>query len=144
MSGIPQLGDTVLNFIDGRWQAGVDDKWRERFDPADASVLAGRAPDSSREDARRAVEAAQRAADAWRAVPAPRRGKMLFDWLAWIDRHQEHLATLLTREEGKTIAESRGEVRRALDILEYTAGFGRRLGGKVLPSEDDGVFCYTN
>jgi acyl-CoA reductase-like NAD-dependent aldehyde dehydrogenase len=144
MNQIPQLGDTVLNFVDGRWQAGANDKWKERFDPADASLLAGRAPDSSREDARRAVEAAHRAFDAWRAVPAPRRGKLLFDWLAWIDERKEHLAMLLTREEGKTIAESLGEVRRALDILEYTAGFGRRLGGKVLPSEDDSVFCYTN
>src|SRR5690348_8144269 len=108
MNGIPQLGDTVLNFVDGRWQAGTDDKWKERFDPADASVLAGRAPDSSREDTRQAIEAAHRAFDAWRAVPAPRRGKLLFDWLSWIDARKEHLAMLLTREEGKIIAESLG------------------------------------
>ncbi|HKP12464.1 MAG TPA: aldehyde dehydrogenase family protein [Blastocatellia bacterium] len=144
MNSIPQLGDTVLNFVDGRWQAGADDKLTERFDPADRTALVGRAPDSSREDARQAVEAAGRAAEAWRAWPAPRRGKLLFDWLAWLDAHKDHLAMLLTREEGKTIGESMGEVRRSLDILEYTAGFGRRLGGKVLPSEDEGVFCYTN
>jgi aldehyde dehydrogenase (NAD+) len=144
MNGIPQLGDAVLNFIDGRWQDAASGKWTERFDPADRSVLAGRAPDSSREDARQAIEAAQRASEAWRAQPAPRRGKWLFDWLAWLDAHKEHLAMLLTREEGKTLAESMGEVRRSLDILEYTAGMGRRLGGKVLPSEDESVFCYTN
>lgn len=144
MNNIPQLGDTVLNFIGGRWQAGADDKWTERFDPADRMVLVGRAPDSSRADARQAIEAAHQAFDTWRAWPAPRRGRLLFDWLDWIDAHKEHLAMLLTREEGKTIAESMGEVRRSLDILEYTAGFGRRLGGKVLPSEDESIFCYTN
>jgi alpha-ketoglutaric semialdehyde dehydrogenase len=144
MTTIPQLGDTVLNFIDGRWTAGAADKWTERFDPADRNVLAGRAPDSSREDARQAIEAAHRAAEAWRARPAPQRGKLLFAWLAWIDKHREHLAMLLTREEGKTIAESRGEAQRSLDILEYTAGMGRRLGGRVLPAEDENVFCYTN
>src|SRR5436190_16895811 len=94
MNGIPQLGDTVLNFIDGRWQDAASGKWTERFDPADRSVLAGRAPDSSREDARQAIEAAQRASQAWRARPAPQRGKLLFDWLAWLDAHKEHLAML--------------------------------------------------
>ncbi|HJQ24692.1 MAG TPA: aldehyde dehydrogenase family protein [Blastocatellia bacterium] len=144
MDGIPQLGDTVLNFIDGRWQPAASDKWTARYDPADRSVLAGRAPDSSRKDARQAIEAAERAFEAWRAWPAPRRGRLLFDWLAWLDTHKDHLAMLLTREEGKTLPESVGEVRRSLDILEYTAGMGRRLGGRVLPSEDESIFCYTN
>ncbi len=144
MNGIPQPGDTVLNFIDGRWQPAASDKWTDRFDPADRSLLAGRAPDSAREDARQAIEAAERASAAWRAWPAPRRGKLLFDWLAWLEANKDHLAMLLTREEGKTLAESVGEVRRALDILEYTAGMGRRLGGRVLPSEDESIFCYTN
>src|ERR1700759_661116 len=100
MTTIPQLGDTVLNFIDGRWTAGAADKWTERFDPADRSVLAGRAADSLREEARQAIAAAHRAAESWRARPAPQRGQLLFAWLAWIDKHREHLATLLTREEG--------------------------------------------
>ena len=68
MDGIPQLGNTVLNFIDGRWQAAAADKWTERFDPADRSVLAGRAPDSAREDTRQAIEAAERASAAWRGL----------------------------------------------------------------------------
>src|SRR5581483_10298277 len=116
MDGIPQLGDTVLNYIDGRWQPAASEKYTERYDPADRGVLAGRAPDSAREDTRRAIEAAERAFEAWRAWPAPRRGRLLFDWLAWLDTHKDHLAMLLTREEGKTLPESIGEVRRALDI----------------------------
>ena len=144
VNGIPALGDTVLNYIGGHWQAAHPEKWTERFDPADSTVLAGRAPDSSRTDARRAIQAAQSAYQAWRAWPAPRRGRLLLDWLCWIDARKEHLAMLLTREEGKILPEAFGEVRRSLDILEYTAGMGRRLGGRVLPPEDEEVFCYTN
>jgi aldehyde dehydrogenase (NAD+) len=143
MKGIPGLGETVLNFIDGRWEESQSGRWTERHDPANTSVLVARAPDSSREDARRAVEAAARAADAWREMSPPRRGRLLFEWLAWLDERKDELSRLLTREEGKILPEASGEVRRAIDILEYTAGMGRRLTGQVYPTEEDGVFCYS-
>ncbi len=143
MNSFPELGQTVLNFINGCWEPSPTDKWTDRYDPADQSILVARAPDSSRADAQRAIVAAARAAEVWRNVPAPQRGRLLFDWLAWIDRHQEAIAYLLTREEGKILPEARGEVRRALDILEYTAGMGRRLEGSVYPAEEEFVFCYS-
>ncbi len=92
MTGVPKPGDTVLNFIGGRWEPSESDRWTDRFDPADKSLLAGRAPDSVREDARRAIEAARKAFDSWSATPAPRRGRLLFDWLSWIDSHKDELA----------------------------------------------------
>ncbi|MEW6213098.1 MAG: aldehyde dehydrogenase family protein, partial [Acidobacteriota bacterium] len=141
MNSIPEIGQTVLNFIDGHWEES--DKFTERHDPADTRALVARAPDSSREDAARAIEAAVRASEKWRATAAPSRGRLLFEWLAWIDKHRDELAYLLTREEGKILAESRGEVRRAIDILEYTAGMGRRLEGRVYQSEEEDVFCYS-
>jgi aldehyde dehydrogenase (NAD+) len=144
MKGIPEVGQKVLNFIGGRWEPAATDKWTDRYDPADYSTLVARAPDSSREDASRAIQAAARAFDEWRDWPAPRRGRLLFDWLGWIDARKEEIANLLTREEGKTIAESMGEVRRAMDIIEYTAGMGRRLGGQVLAPEERDVFCYSS
>lgn len=144
MSGIPEVGQTVLNYVNGKWEPPLSDKWTDRYDPADTSVLVGRAPDSSGEDARRAIEAAASAAAAWGASSAPRRGRMLFDWLAWIDTHKDELARMLTREEGKVLAESVGEVRRSMDILEYTAGMGRRLEGRVFPAEEENVFCYSS
>lgn len=143
MNSFPELGQTMLNFIGGNWEPPSDDKWTDRYDPADQGVLAARAPDSSTEDTRQAVEAAAAAADAWAAWPAPKRGRLMFEWLNWIDRNRERLAVLLTREEGKILSESTGEVKRAMDILEYTAGLGRRLEGRVYPSEDDGTFCYS-
>ena len=143
MNSIPEIGQTVLNFIGGKWEPSESDKWTDRHDPADQSVLVARAPDSSREDARRAVEAASHATEEWGSMPAPRRGRLLFDWLAWLDSHKDELANLLTREEGKILPESQGEVKRSMDILEYTAGMGRRLEGRVYPPEEDGVFCYS-
>jgi aldehyde dehydrogenase (NAD+) len=142
-AGLPEIGQTVLNFIGGRWEPAESDKLKARYDPADQSVLVAKAPDSSREDARRAIAAAEQASAAWRETPAPRRGRILFDWLTWVDARRPQLAELLTREEGKTLAESTGEVSRAIDIIEYTAGLGRRLDGRVYPSEENGVFCYS-
>jgi aldehyde dehydrogenase (NAD+) len=137
------IGQTVLNFIGGKWRAAASEKWTERYDPADSAVLVARAPDSSGEDAKAAIEAADRASHAWLEWPAPKRGKLLLAWLAWLDSNKDSLAELLTREEGKILPESIGEVRRAMDILEFTAGMGRRLSGQVFPAEEDGVFCYS-
>src|SRR5689334_479763 len=143
MQGIPEISQTVLNFVGGKWESSESGKWTDRHDPADQSQLVARAPDSSAEDARRAIEAADKAAADWSATPAPKRGRILFEWLNWMDRHKDELAYLLTREEGKVLPESVGEVKRSMDILEYTAGMGRRLGGRVFPAEEGGVFCYS-
>src|SRR5262249_37799286 len=144
MASFPRIGQQILNFIDGAWQESASGRWTDRYDPANQSVLVAHSPDSSREDAIRAINAAARAASAWRDWPAPKRGRLLFDWLGWIDSRREQLAELLTAEEGKTLAESRGEIGRARDILEYTAGMGRRIRGKVMPPEDRDGFCYTS
>jgi len=143
MSDLPKLGERVLNFIDGAWRESESDRWTQRYDPADQSILVAVAPDSTRKDAAAAVESASRAHEGWAAMPAPNRGRLLFKWLRWIDERREAIADLLTREEGKTLPESLGEVSRSIDILEHTAGMGRRLSGTVFPSEEPGVFCYS-
>ena len=79
----------------------------------------------------------------WSHTPAPVRGKILFRALDILRTRVDELAETLTREEGKTIADSRGEVQRAMNILEFTAGEGRRLGGATIPSELPNNFIYT-
>src|SRR5215471_376184 len=116
MNSIPEIGQNVLNFINGKWQPSESDKWTDRHDPADRSVLVARAPDSSSDDARHAVEAAADAAESWNAINPPKRGRILFEWLNWMDAHKDVLANLLTREEGKILAESAGELKRSIDI----------------------------
>src|SRR5258708_1118559 len=83
MSSFPKIGQPVLNFIDGVWEESASGKWTDRYDPANQAVLVTRAPDSNRDDAIRAIDSAARAAAVWRGWPAPKRGRLLFDWLAW-------------------------------------------------------------
>ncbi|PYQ19755.1 MAG: aldehyde dehydrogenase family protein, partial [Acidobacteria bacterium] len=68
---------------------------------------------------------------------------ILFKAMAIMDAEKEQLARLLTREEGKTVKESLGEIQRTINILEYIAAEGRRIGGQTVPSELPSNFCYT-
>jgi aldehyde dehydrogenase (NAD+) len=131
------------NFVAGEWTASESPRSVPDVNPADTRDVLGQAPLSTADEARRAVAAAQAAFPAWRETPAPRRGRVLFEALAIMDREKQDLARLLTREEGKTVKESLGEIQRTLNILEYTAGFGRRIGGETLPSELPRNMGYT-
>jgi alpha-ketoglutaric semialdehyde dehydrogenase len=134
---------TYRNYIGGKWLEAEADKTVPNLNPADTRDVLGHVPFSSAEQARQAVAAAQAAFPAWRDTPAPRRGAILFKAMAILDAEKEDMARLLTREEGKTVKESLGEIQRAINILEYTAGEGRRLGGDTVPSELPRNFAYT-
>jgi aldehyde dehydrogenase (NAD+) len=134
---------TYRNYIGGQWVDAEADKTVPNLNPADTRDVLGHVPFSSAEQARRAAAAAQAAFPAWRDTPAPRRGAILFKAMALLDAEKEEMARLLTREEGKTVKESLGEIQRAINILEYTAGEGRRLGGETVPSELPSNFAYT-
>lgn len=130
------------NFIGGRWEASSTGRLVANHNPATGEVL-GQVPLSSREEARAAVAAAQDAFPKWRDTPGPVRGRILFKALDLFERELPRLAEVLTREEGKTLGESRGELLRSRNILEYIAGEGRRLRGETLPSELPNTFTYT-
>ena len=90
-----------------------------------------------------AIAAAKAAFPAWRDTPAPNRGKFLFKATQIMQEQKEELARLLTREEGKSLKDSLGEVQRAINIMEFMAGEARRLNGETLPSELPKNFAYT-
>jgi alpha-ketoglutaric semialdehyde dehydrogenase len=143
-SAAPARQDILCpNYIDGQWVESRSEHSIERRNPADLRDLIGRAPLSRREEVHEAVEAASRALPAWRDTPAPARGKILLRAARLLEEQKDEVARLLTREEGKTLAESAGEVQRSVNILEYTAGEGRRLTGETLPSELPRNFAYT-
>jgi len=130
------------NFIGGKWErqgvGGIT-----RLNPANVQEVVAIAPDSSAEDARRAIQAAGDAFPQWRRTIPPDRGKIVLRAAQLLEARLEEVAQLLTREEGKIVSESRGEVKRAIDIMEYAAGMGRRLGGQTFPTEVPNVFCFT-
>ncbi|MEZ7159993.1 aldehyde dehydrogenase family protein [Streptomyces sp. MAD19A] len=113
----------------------------ERYNPADPAELVAVAPASGAEAVDAAVTAAAEAQPGWAALPAPARGAILLD-AAEILRGR-HAARDLVREEGKTLTEARGEVRRAIDVLRFFGAEGWRLGGQVLPSSLPDTMVHT-
>jgi aldehyde dehydrogenase (NAD+) len=131
------------NFINGRWVESRSGQTIERRDPANTKEIISVAPLSTREEVREAIAAAKAAFPGWRDTPAPARGRMLARVAALMEKQKEALARTLTREEGKTLKESLVEVQRSVNILEFTAGEGRRLSGETIPSELPKNFAYT-
>ncbi len=124
----------LRNYIDGRWGDSVSGKAFEDLDPATGQVIAT-ATLSTTADVEKAVEAAKRAADAWRLYPAPKRGEILYRAAEMMLARKDELAREMTSEMGKVLAEARGDVQEGIDMTYYIAGEGRRQFGDVVPAE---------
>jgi aldehyde dehydrogenase (NAD+) len=123
------------NYIGGRWVPAASGSTFENRNPADQDDLIGRFADSGREDVEKAVAAARDAFPRWRALPAPRRGEILYRAAEILVRRKEEFSRAMTREMGKVLAETRGDVQEAIDMTYYMAGEGRRQFGQTTPSE---------
>lgn len=131
------------NFIGGKWVSSEAAQFLERRNPANTDEIIARIPLSTRSEMRAAIAAAKAVFPEWRETPAPERGGILFRAVRIMTEQKEELARLLTREEGKALADSRGEVQRSIHILEFMAGEARRLNGENYPSELRKNFSYT-
>ncbi|HEX8776019.1 MAG TPA: aldehyde dehydrogenase family protein [Pyrinomonadaceae bacterium] len=131
------------NFINGEWIESSSQKTIENHNPANTDDVLGVVRQATREEARRAVEAASEAFRDWRRTPAPARGRIVARAARLMEEDKENLAQLLTREEGKTISESRGELQRSINVAEFCAGESRRLNGETIQSELPSNFAYT-
>jgi acyl-CoA reductase-like NAD-dependent aldehyde dehydrogenase len=129
------MAKTFGNFIGGEWVPAGSKKTFENRNPADTSEVVGVFADSGPEDVERAVGAAREAYPGWRALPAPKRGEILFRAAELLVRRKEDLARDMTREMGKVLDETRGDVQEAIDMTYYMAGEGRRQFGQTTPSE---------
>jgi aldehyde dehydrogenase (NAD+) len=123
------------NFIDGAWVTAASGDLFENRNPADRDDLIGTFQQSNASDAERAIDAARRAYSNWRLVPAPRRAEMLFRAAQLLSERKESLARDMTREMGKVLDETRGDVQEAVDMTFFMAGEGRRQYGQTVPSE---------
>jgi aldehyde dehydrogenase (NAD+) len=129
------VSERIENLINGRWRPAVSGQTLESRNPADVDDVVAIAPASSARDVDDAVAAARAALSAWRAVPAPKRGEVLFRAAERLAHEKEALARIVTREMGKVIAEARGDVQEAVDMAYYMGGEGRRMSGETAPSE---------
>lgn len=119
-------------YIAGAWVAADSGSTFAVTNPADGTHIAD-VPDMGRAEARRAVEAAQAAWPAWAALTAKQRAAILRKWYDLILQHQDDLAALMTLEQGKPLAEAKGEVVYGASFVEWFAEEGRRIYGDVIP-----------
>src|ERR1700704_3366229 len=132
-----------LNFIGGQWVPSRTQRTFPNINPANTDEVVGVFQASGPDDIAAAFAAAEGAQPAWAALPAPRRGEYLFKAAEILESQLTSAATDMTREEGKTLPEATGEVKRAINILRYFGGEGSRMFSHQIPSERDNVFCFT-
>ena len=131
------------NLVDGEWVESSSGETFENLNPADTRDLVGIFQKSNKADVDAAVDAATRAFAKWRLVPAPRRAEIVFRAAEILAERKEDYAKDMTREMGKVLAETRGDVQEAIDTAYYMAGEGRRLFGPTTPSELPNKFAMA-
>ena len=137
------MSEVYRNYIAGQWVESKTNKTFANINPANTDEVVGMFQASGPEDVLGACDAAQKAQPAWAALPAPRRGEYLFKAAEILESRLAKLAEEMTREEGKTLPESKGEWKRAINIFRYFGGEGARQFSYQIPSERENVFCYT-
>src|SRR5438874_2524947 len=131
------------NFIDGEWVESASGETFENRNPADTRDVVGIFQKSVKADVDAAVDAAKRAFVKWRLVPAPRRAEIIYLAAEMLAERKEEFARDMTREMGKALKETRGDVQEAVDTAYYMAGEGRRLFGPTTPSELPNKFAMA-
>lgn len=131
------------NFINGEWVDSRSGKAYDNRNPANTDELVGMFVSSTNEDVDAAVDAAKEAYKKWRLVPAPKRAEILYRAAELLLQRKEEFSRDMTREMGKVLAETRGDVQEAIDMTYYMAGEGRRLFGQTTPSELPNKFAMS-
>lgn len=139
MNGKAEL---IRNFIGGAWHTPDSGRSQDNINPATGESI-GRVVVSSANEVNSAVAAAKKALPAWRGLPAPKRGEILFRAAGILRRRKDEVARALTLEEGKSLSDAGGEVQRSINCIEFSAGEGRRMFGQTIPSELPNNLIYT-
>ena len=132
---------TYANYINGEW--AESSKTFENRNPANTDEVVGLFSSGSAADVTQAAETAQAAYGSWAAMTGPARGKFLYKVADLLESKLDQLGEEMTREEGKTLPEAKGETMRSINIFRYFAGEGSRMAGVLAPSERDRVFMYA-
>ncbi|HEU0124046.1 MAG TPA: aldehyde dehydrogenase family protein [Bryobacteraceae bacterium] len=134
------MPEVFRNYINGEW---VDGPTFENRNPANTDEVVGLFVKGTGADVHRAADAAQAAFPGWSNMPGPARGALLFKVADILERKFDQLGEEMCREEGKTLPEAKGEVRRAINIFRYFGSEGSRLPGHLVPSERDRVHMFA-
>ncbi|HEV3474880.1 MAG TPA: aldehyde dehydrogenase family protein [Actinomycetota bacterium] len=137
------MAEEYRNYVGGKWVPAEAGDTFESRNPADRSEVLGTFPRSTGADVDAAVQAARDAYQDWMRTPVPERADYLLRAGLILEQRKEELSELMTREMGKTLKESRGDVQEGIDFAFYMAGEGRRFFGQTTPSELAGKFSMT-
>jgi aldehyde dehydrogenase (NAD+) len=138
-----QLGQVYHNFIGGEWKSTQSGEKFISTNPARVSEIIGYYQKSNAADLEDAVKAATMAQPTWETTPAPARGEVLYRAAQILEQRQEEFAQLMTREMGKILKETRGDVQIAIDVAKFMAGEGKRAEGETVPSALPNKMCLT-
>src|SRR5271170_272578 len=132
----------LSHFIAGRAVPGQSGRFGDVFNPATGEVEA-RAPFASRAEMRKAVESALKAFPEWSSVNPQRPARVLFNFKALVEKNMDELAHMLSREHGKVIADSKGDIQRGLEVIEFACGIPHLQKGEYTEGAGPGIDIYS-
>lgn len=138
----PSTQPAVPLLIDGAFRQSTSADFIDVHDPATGTVVA-RTPRCTPAEFSETVASAQRAFPAWRDTPLPTRQRVMLKLQALIRAHEDEIATIITREQGKTLADAKGDVFRGLEVVEYAAGLAPSLMGDYIEHVAAGIDTYS-
>jgi len=132
----------LSHFIAGKHAAGASGRFGDVFNPATGEVQA-KVPFASRDEVQKAVDAAQRALPEWSGLNPQRRARVMFNFKSLIEKNMDALAQLLSSEHGKVIADSKGDIQRGLEVIEFACGIPHLTKGEFTPGAGPGIDVYS-
>lgn len=132
----------MKNFIGGKFEDSATDKWIELTNPATNEVI-GLVPESTQEEMKRAADAASAAFATWRNVSTSNRVRVMLKFQDLIRANMEELAENITKEQGKTLADARGDVFRGLEVVEHCCAMGTVMMGETAESVSTNLDTYS-
>jgi len=128
----------LKNYVNGRWVESKTSKWLEVRNPATDEVIA-LCPETTKEEIDQTVKVAQDAFWAWRGTPPPRRAKLLFSFHEKLDKQVDAIAEIIVNENGKTLADAKGEITRAMEYVEHACAGPELMKGSHAEDVGTGV-----
>lgn len=135
--------ETVPILVGGQWQRPAVEEWGNVYNPSAGEVI-NRVPMCGAREVDAAVQAAQAAYASWSITPATKRADILFRYRHLLDERFEELSKIISLENGKTLEEARGDMRRGLEVVDFACGIGQLTKGENLPQLADGVDAMTS
>lgn len=128
----------LSHYINGQPYDGRSNRYADGFNPATGEIITS-VPLASTDEVALAVAAAKAAFPAWSETPALKRARVLFNFKALLDKHQDELAELITREHGKVFSDAKGEVMRGIEIVEFACGIPHLFKGQYSDQIGGGI-----